>query len=181
MILHPDYSNSTDVIIADTAIFRYPELCQIGSHIAIDHGFHSTTQMCIKDYVHISPYVCVIGGKHAHLTLEEFVSIGAGTKLICSSDDAQGTGLLGPASIPAEYANQKIIKPIMIKRFASVAVNAVIMPGITMAEGSGLGPNSFLTKDTKPWTFYLGNPAREIGARPPGDRVEYAKQLGYDK
>ena len=181
MNICPSYTDSTDVVIADLAVFKYPELCQLGSHIAIDHGVYSATQMNIKDYVHIGPYVCIIGGKQSCLTIEEFVAIGAGTKIICGSDDPQGTGLFGPASIPNEYANQKISKPITIKRFASIAVNAVIMPGVTMAEGSALGPNSFLHKDTEPWTFYLGNPARAIGKRDPGNRAEYAKQLGYDK
>lgn len=180
MNIHPSYPNSTDVIIADTAVFKYPELCQLGSHIAIDHGFYSTTQLDIKDYVHVAPYVCVIGGKQAHLTLEEFVAIGVGAKFVCGSDDTEGTGLFGPASVPNEYINQKIIKPIIIKRFASVSMNSIVMPGVTMAEGSFLGPNSFLRKDTEPWTIYLGTPARKIAKRDPGNRVEYAKQLGYD-
>jgi acetyltransferase-like isoleucine patch superfamily enzyme len=178
---YPNYSDLDDVVIADTAIFKHPELCRLGSHIAIDHGFYSTTQMDIKDYVHIGPYVCVIGGKQAHLTLEEFVAIGIGSKFICGSDDPEGSGLFGPTCIPSEYMNQKIIKPIVIKRFAAVSINSIVMPGVTMAEGSFLGPNSFLRKNTKPWTIYLGTPAREIAKRNPGDRVEYAKQLGYDQ
>jgi galactoside O-acetyltransferase len=122
----------------------------------------------------------VIGGKQSHLIIEEFVAISAGTKIICSSDDPQGTGLFGPASIPAEYTNQKIVKPIVLKRFVSIAVNSVVMPGVTMAEGSFLGPNSFLRKNTEPWTIYFGNPARPISKRDPGNSIDYARQLGYD-
>jgi galactoside O-acetyltransferase len=176
-----DYIDDVDdIYIAETAVIKYPELVNLGRHISIDHGFYSTAKINIKDYVHIGPYVCVIGGKNSQLIIEEFVAIGAGTKLICSSDDPQGTGLFGPASIPIEYANQKISAPIVIKRFASIAVSSVVMPGVTMAEGSALGPNSFLRKDTEPWTIYFGNPARAIAGRDPGNRIKYAKELGYD-
>ena len=169
-----------DVCIADSALIKYPELCKFGKHISVDHGFYSTVQMQISDYVHLGPYVCVIGGKSANLYVGEFVAIGAGTKIICSSDDPQGTGLFGPASVPKEYQDQKINKPVIIERFVSIAVNSVVMPGVTMAEGSCLGPNSFLRKNTEPWTIYFGNPARPISKRDPGQRYDFAKQLGYE-
>ncbi len=33
----------------------------IGDHTAIDKGFYCTTQLIIGNYVHIGPYVTIIG------------------------------------------------------------------------------------------------------------------------
>jgi acetyltransferase-like isoleucine patch superfamily enzyme len=57
--------------------------------------------------------------------------------------------------------------------------NAVVMPGITMAEGSFLGANSLLKENTEPWTIYAGNPARPIRKRPREKCYEYAAKMGY--
>jgi dTDP-4-amino-4,6-dideoxy-D-glucose acyltransferase len=55
------------------------------------------------------------------------------------------------------------------------------MPGVTLAEGSVVGSNSVLTKDTEPWTIYVGNPAKPIKIRDNETILQYAKELGYAK
>ena len=54
-----------DVLIGDCVHIKRPELVTIGNRVAIDWGFYCTTQLEIRDYVHISPYVTCIGGKLA--------------------------------------------------------------------------------------------------------------------
>jgi acetyltransferase-like isoleucine patch superfamily enzyme len=90
-----------------------------------------------------------------------------------------GEGLIGPL-IPDEYKDQQILKPIRLKRFSGVCTNSLVMSGVTMAEGSILGANSFLKTDTEPWTIYAGNPAKPIKSRKSYKMIEYAKKLGYD-
>ena len=51
------------------------------------------------------------------------------------------------------------------------------MPGVTLAEGSILGANSLLTKDTEPWTIYVGSPAKPVKIRDRGKIIEYASKL----
>mgnify|MGYP001559625033 CR=1 FL=1 len=55
------------------------------------------------------------------------------------------------------------------------------MPGVTVAEGSVVGAGSFLNKNTKPWTIYMGSPAKPVKTRPKEKMIEYAKKLGYSK
>ena len=43
--------------------------------------------------------------------------------------------------------------------------NAMIMPGITIGEGSIVLAGSVVTKDVEPWTVVGGNPARKIRER----------------
>jgi galactoside O-acetyltransferase len=69
---------------------------------------------------------------------------------------------------------------VKFERFAGCGVNCSIMPGVTLAEGSILGANSLLTKDTEPWTIYVGSPAKPIKMREKETIINNAKKLGYE-
>lgn len=167
-----------DVYISATAEIRWPALCSIGNHVAIDSFFYCTTQLIIGDYVHISPHVAVIGGKTTGLTVEDFCFLSVGSRYICGSETFKGAGLIGPL-IPDEFKDDQDLRPIMLKRFSGALANSVILPGVTMAEGSVLGANSLLKNDTEPWTVYAGSPAKPIRHRSKLKAYEYAKKLGY--
>ena len=61
-----------DVFIHETAIIKHPNICDIGSHTAIDNGVTISTELIMGDYIHIAPYVVVIGGKKSKLILNDF-------------------------------------------------------------------------------------------------------------
>lgn len=168
-----------DVFIHEYVNITRPELVEIGNHVAIDFGFVCTTALKIGDYVHISPHVSVIGGKKTSLNIESFCFISTGARMICGSDLFQGDGLIGPM-IPDIYKDRQILEPINLRRFSGVCANSVVMSGVTMAEGSVLGANSFLKNDTEPWTIYAGSPAKPIKARKSIKMIEYARELGYE-
>lgn len=168
-----------DVFISKTAEITRPELCTIGSHVAIDSGFYCTTKLKIGDYVHISPHVAVIGGKHTALFVGDFCFISVGTKMVCGSEQFYGEGLIGPL-IPDAYKDVQFLEPITLERFSGVCANSVVLPGVTMAEGSVLGANSLLKHSTEPWTIYAGSPARPIKQRKAEKMYEYANKLGYN-
>jgi acetyltransferase-like isoleucine patch superfamily enzyme len=168
-----------DVFISKNAEILRPELCTIGDHVAIDSGFYCTTKLTIGSWVHISSHVSVIGGKEGSLTLCNFSSISAGAQMICGSDSFLGDGIVGPF-IPDEYADTKIVKPIVLKRFSAICTGCIVFPGVTIAEGSVLGAASVLKESTEPWTIYVGNPARPVKLRKSENMIRYAKELGYE-
>ena len=49
-----------DIIVDDDVLVKQ-DLVINGSHVAIDKGFYCTTNATIGDYVHIGPYVTIIG------------------------------------------------------------------------------------------------------------------------
>lgn len=167
-----------DVFISALVDIRRPELVKIGNHVAIDSFFYCTTELNIGDYVHISPHVAVIGGKKTALNVEDFCFLSVGSKFVCGSETFNGVGLIGPL-IPTEYQDEQQLLPITLKRFSGVLANSVVLPGVTMAEGSVLGANSLLKEDTEPWTIYVGNPARPIRKRSMDKAYEYAEKMGY--
>lgn len=181
--MNDDYKNKfislgTDTFIAPSVIIRRPFLVKIGNHSAIDHGVYITTQAEIGDYVHISPYVTCIGGAKSKLIVQDFATIAVGTRIIAGSDKFLGEGFTS-VTVPEKYRDEVIYSTVKIERFAGVGTNVVIMPGVTISEGSVVGACSLITKDTEPWTIYYGVPAVPIKIRKKEKLYEFAKELGY--
>ena len=167
-----------DVFISSRAEIRRPHLVTIGDHVAIDSGVYITTQAEIGDYIHLSPYITVIGGAKSKIIVEDFVTIAAGSRIIAGSDKFLGEGFTS-VTAPDEYRDTVEFSTVHFKRFCGVGTNVVIMPGVTIAEGSVIGACSLITKDTEPWTIYMGIPAKPVKIRKKEKMIEYAKKLGY--
>jgi acetyltransferase-like isoleucine patch superfamily enzyme len=146
-----------DIIIDDDIVVKQVLLIN-GSHVAIDKGFYCTTNTTIGDYVHISPYVTIIGGKEGNFTANGFNNIMAGARIICGSDRFDDSGLFG-AMIPNEFKGKQIMKPVVMEKFSNIGTNAIVLPGSTLREGVLLAAGSLLIGDTEPWGVYKGNPA----------------------
>lgn len=183
MIKSPQYdykllrAAGQDIFISANVEIRRPHLMSVGSHVAIDTGFFCTVEAFIGDYVHVGPYVTVIGGAKAQLHLKSFNTVGAGSRILCASDEFLGSGLVGMS--PPEYRDKVIYAPVHMEMFASLGTNVVIHPGVTLAEGCVVGSCSLVTKNTEPWTIYYGIPARPIKSRPKEKMIAAAKALGY--
>ena len=54
---------------------------------------------------------------------------------------------------------------IVIQDDCWIGFGAQIMPGITIAEGCVIGAGSIVTKNTEPYSVYVGIPARKISER----------------
>ncbi|MDP2709099.1 MAG: acyltransferase [bacterium] len=167
-----------DVFISANVEIRRPRLVSIGNHVAIDSGFYLTPAAELGNYIHIGPGVIIIGGPKGLLKMDHFTNIALGGKILCGTDEFLGESLITAPGIPEEYT-KVMVKPIIFERFANVGANAVIMPGVTLGQGSVVGACSLVTKDTEPWTIYTGIPARPVKARKKEKMLEYAKKLGY--
>ncbi|MBX4192572.1 acyltransferase, partial [Candidatus Parcubacteria bacterium] len=94
--------------IRPNVFIQRPHLVSIGKHTRIDWGFYLTPPAILGDYIHIAPYVTVIGGENATFVLEDFTTIAAGSRIVCASDDHRGEGLVGP-TIPDEFRDHVTI------------------------------------------------------------------------
>jgi maltose O-acetyltransferase len=70
-------------------------------------------------------------------------------------DDIEGSIFSQPA-IPLS---------IVIEDGVWIGAGVVVVPGVTIREGSVVGANSVLTKDTEPWSVYTGVPAKLVRYR----------------
>ncbi len=168
-----------NVYIGDRVDIRRPHLVSVGNHIAIDNGFYITTAATLGDHIHIAPYVTVIGGETGFLKMGHFTNISTGGKIICGSDTFMGDGLISAPGIPDEYRDELIIAPVIFENFVNTGANITVLPGVTLGEGSVIAACSLVTKDTEPWTIYMGNPAKPYKIRKKDKMMEYAKRLGF--
>lgn len=169
-----------DDIIVDDDIVVKQDVEIIGSHVSIDKGFYCTTNASIGEYVHIGPYVTIIGGKHGNFTAKGFNNIMAGARIVCGSDRFDGSGLFG-AMIPTELKGTQIIEPIIMEEFSNIGTNAIVLPGSILRKGVLLTAGSLLMGDTEEWGVYKGNPAVLIKKIDPTKIIENAKKIGYNE
>lgn len=151
----------------------------LGDHVAIDKGVYCTVNATIGDYVHIGPYVTIIGGKKSSFTAKGFNNIMAGARIICGSDRFDGSGLFG-AMIPDELKGTQIIEPVIMEEFSNIGTNAIVLPGSILRRGVLLSVGSLLKGDTEEWGVYKGNPAVLVKKIDPTDILINAKKLGYE-
>lgn len=169
-----------ETFISANVDIRRPQLVSVGKCTAIDSGFYCTTQADIGDYVHIGPYVTVIGGAPAWCSLGHFATIGAGSRILCASDRFRGEGLSGfQMKIPPSLRDPVNVHPVMIHCFVNIGSNVVILPGVELGEGSVVGSGAVVTKSTAPWSVNFGCPARKVKERSSATILQYAAELGY--
>jgi acetyltransferase-like isoleucine patch superfamily enzyme len=167
-----------DVFISARVEIRRPHLVAVGSHVAIDPGFYCTCGLEAGDYIHIGPYVTVIGGPEGILRMGHFTTIAAGSRIVCASDEFLGEGFTS-TTVPDRFRDKVIIAPVVLELFAGVGTNVVVLPGVTLAEGSVIGACSLVTKSTEPWTVYAGIPAKPLKSRRRDKMIAMARELGY--
>lgn len=64
-------------------------------------------------------------------------------------------------------AFQLITKPIVIEKYAWLAADTFVGPGVCVGEGAVLGGRGVTFKNLEAWTVYGGNPARKLKTRKP--------------
>lgn len=163
-----------DVFIHKDAEFKTSLV--LGNHIAVDKGVYCTVKAEIGSYVHISPYVTIIGGKSGSFVAHGFNNIMAGARIICGSDRFDDSGLFG-AMIPEEYKGKQIISPVILEKFANIGSNAIVLPGSRLRKGVLLTAGSMLMGDTEEWGVYKGSPATLIKKINPSRILEKYEQL----
>ena len=139
--------------------------CLIGEGSKIWHFSHIMTNSnigknCnIGQNVVISPDV-ILGD---NVKVQNNVSIYTG--VICEDDVFLGpsmvfTNIINPRS--SIIRKDKYIKT-LVSKGASIGANATIICGINIGEFSFIGAGAVVTKDVKPFSLVVGNPAKHIG------------------
>lgn len=168
-----------DIIVDGDVSIKCPVVIR-GSHVSIDKGFYSTVNVKIGSYVHIGPYVTIIGGSEGNFTCKGFNNIMAGSRIICGSDRFDDSGLFG-AMIPKNLKGKQIIEPVIMEEFSNIGTNSIVMPGSILRRGVLLTAGSLLIGDTEEWGVYKGNPAVLIKKIDGSKIIDNAKKLGYNE
>lgn len=131
------------------------ENIEFGKNVIIDDFtlIYATEPMKIGNYVHIASFTSITGG--AELFIDDFVAISQGCRILTGTDDFVDWGF-GNSTVEEKYRNVKR-EPVKIGKFCIIGANSVVLPGVTIGEGTTVGAGSVVTKDLKPWGVYIGN------------------------
>ncbi|PKN73294.1 MAG: acetyltransferase [Candidatus Cloacimonetes bacterium HGW-Cloacimonetes-3] len=99
--------------------------------------------------VHLGPMVTIDDVYPYFVTIEEGASISGQCFIIAHS-------------IPVHYfdeVTESYVAPVVIGRYAWLAINVVVFPGVTIGEGSIIASGSVVTKSIPPFVMAAGAPA----------------------
>jgi acetyltransferase-like isoleucine patch superfamily enzyme len=140
--------------IDDSAVILNPSKIKIGHHVRIDAFCVLSPNdgyIGIGNYVHIAVHCSLFGS--GGIEIRNFANVAAYSILQSASDDFYGS-LIGP-TVPKELTNVRKGK-ITLEEHVILGMRTTVLPGVTVAEGTGTGAHTLLTKTTGQWAMYVG-------------------------
>jgi acetyltransferase-like isoleucine patch superfamily enzyme len=135
------------------ALVKHPETCDIADGVFIgEHAFvqgRVDGRCVIGRHVWLGPQVYLDA---RDLEIEEFVGVGPGAKVLGSEHTGQ------PVNVPIVQTDLEI-RPVRIRAWADIGVNAVILPGVTVGRGAIVGAGAVVTRDVPDFAVVAGVPA----------------------
>ena len=150
-------------IIGKTVRIRYPELVSIGKNCIIDDFTYISTKLTLEDNVHISSGCKLIGGKKSSVLMKMFSTTAPNVVLAAGNDDYISG--IGSPIVPHQFKGNSICGKIQLDELTIVGSNSVILPNVTLEEGSALGALSLANANIQKWWLYAGIPDKKIKKR----------------
>ena len=151
-----------NVKISDKASIYNPELMEIGDHTRIDDFCVVSGKVTLGRNVHIAIF-CNVAGGELGVTLEDFCGLAYGCHVFSQRDDYTGQTLTNP-TVPDKYKNE-FKAAVLLKRHSVIGTGSIILPGVTLEEGTAVWAKSMIIHSTEPWSVYFGVPAKRLWAR----------------
>lgn len=150
-----------NVLISKKCSIYGAENISVGNNVRIDDFCILSGNINIGNYVHISAYSALYGSMG--IKIADYCGISSRCTLLSASDDFSGEFMINP-TVPKEFTNVTggLIK---LEKFVQIGVNSVVMPKITLKEGSVVAAMSFVNENLDGWTIYAGIPVKKIKAR----------------
>ena len=151
-----------NVKVSDKASIYDAEKISIGDNSRVDDFCILSGEIFIGKYVHITP-MCLIAGGKPGVVLKDFCTLAYGVKVFAQSDDYSGETMVN-SLIPKKF-KEETFERVTLERHVVVGTNAVILPGVNVAEGCAIGAMALLNKSTNSWGVYIGSPAKRFKER----------------
>ncbi|MDB9993743.1 hypothetical protein OAE13_03565 [Flavobacteriaceae bacterium] len=145
-----------NVLISNKASIYNPEMVRIGSNVRIDDFCMLSGEITLHNYIHVSAYSALYG--KFGIELHDYTGLSPRTTVFSASDDFSGKHMISPM-VPNELTNVEGGK-VTIEKFSQIGAGSIIMPNLTIAEGTVIGAMSMLKTATKAWGIYHGCPAQ---------------------
>lgn len=154
-----------NVQIAKNCIIIGLENIEIGNKVRID-GYCSifaagSGWLKIGSYIHIGGYCLLSAGDGIHM--EDFSGLSQGVRIYSRTDDYSGKYLTNP-TVPEKYTG--ITRgTVTLSRHVIIGSGSVILPKVSIGEGTSVGALSLVNKSLEPWGVFFGCPAKRVNDR----------------
>lgn len=137
------------------------ENIEFGKYVLVDSFvlIQAKKKIKIGNHVHLPVFSSISGG--GSLVMEDYTSLSYGVRVFTGSDDFKDWGFGNP-TISDKFRNVNIGE-VIIRKFAIIGANSVILPDVEIGEGASVGAGSVVTRSLEPWGIYIGN--KKIGER----------------
>ncbi|MCW3173485.1 acyltransferase [Shewanella subflava] len=153
-----------NVLISDKASIYGAQRIKLGNNVRIDDFCVLSAGeggINIGNYVHIAVYALLIGA--GEILISDFAGVSSRVAIYSSNDDYSGNFLTNP-TVPTKYTNVTHAD-VYIGKHAIIGSGSVILPGVSIFEGTAVGALSLITKNCEPFGVYIGAPAKKIKNR----------------
>lgn len=156
-------SYGKNVLIGRNAILYNPEKLSLGHDVRIDDFTIISGNVTLHNYIHISHFCGLYGGDEG-IEMMDFSGLSSKVNIYAVSDDYSGASMTNPM-VPLEYKKTMISGKVTLEKHSILGNNSVVLPGVTISEGSSVGSMSLCSKTTEPWSIYVGIPAKKLKDR----------------
>jgi dTDP-4-amino-4,6-dideoxy-D-glucose acyltransferase len=156
-----------DVRVSRKASVYGAEWLSAGDHVRIDDfALVSCGEPGVRlgDHVHIAAHAALYGG--GGIVVEDFVTVSGRSSLYSVSDDYGGEVMTNP-TVPERFTGVQR-SPVTLERHVVIGAGCVVLPGVTVGEGSTTGAMTLVNRDLPAWGMYVGVPARLLRPRSRG-------------
>ena len=155
-----------NVLIKKTAGLYFIENISIGNNVRIDDNviiIASKKEFPVKigNYVHIASN-CYLAGS-AGIEMSDFSGLATGVQIFSASDDYSGKKLTNP-TVGKPYIGGKFGK-VTLGKHVIIGAGSIVLPDVTIKQGSSVGALSLVNKDLEDWGVYFGIPVKKIKNR----------------
>lgn len=143
------------------------ENISIADNVRIDGG---TVIVAARGHLRLGSYIHIGGLCHLScaggISMDDFSGLSQGVSIYSATDDYSGESLTNPL-VPDAFLNVTRA-PVALGRHVIIGSNSVILPGVTIGQGSAVGALALVTKSIAEWEIHAGNPARRLKTRSKG-------------
>jgi galactoside O-acetyltransferase len=155
-----------NVFIKKNVGMFFIENISIGSNVRIDDNViivasSKENPVKIGNYVHIASN-CYLAGS-AGIEMSDFSGLATGVQIFSASDDYSGKKLTNP-TVGKPYIGGKSGK-VTLGKHVIIGAGSIILPDVTIKQGSSVGALSLVSKDLEEWGVYFGIPVKKIKNR----------------
>ncbi len=150
-----------NVQVNRTCVLYNNEKKIIGNNVRIDNFCVLGGDIEIGSNVHIGSHSGLFG--RYGIKFENFSGISSNVMIYSRTDDYDGGCLTNP-TVGDEFINFRSGQ-VLLKKHVVVGSSSIILPDLTIGEGSAVGALSLVNKSLEPWGIYIGIPVKRIKDR----------------